>query len=282
MHPDTSQGFLDRDGSRLRYCSEGKGRPLFVIGSSRYYPPTFSESLKRSCRMHFADMRHFAELNGPAAKQALHLNDYLDDIEAIRETLGLEDVVLLGHSHHGNLALEYARCFPDSIAGLVLVGTPPCNVAETLAASERYWREQADARRKSLLTIRRDCLEPDADFVSRYVADAPLYWYDPSYDATWLWEGVPINATALTQFKRFFVAQDFARAAAQVTVPVLAITGRHDYIVPPSLWDEHDAPFWSLTRHCLERSGHTPQLEQAQTFDECLLTWLNDHTEGPR
>ena len=57
-------------------------------------------------------------------------------------------------------------------------------------------------------------------------------------------------------------------------VPLLAITGSHDFIVPPSLWQAHPAPFRAMTWHCLERCGHTPQLEVAEEFERHLLAWL--------
>lgn len=292
--PDTGQsGSIERQGVRLRYCTQGSGTPVLVIGSSVYYPRTFSARLREHCRISFADMRHFAEATESAQNQnqdqgqalaergdyrderlSEYLNEYLNDIEALRCALGLERFVLLGHSHHGNLALEYACRFPDRVTGLVLVGSPPCNVADTLAASEEYWRQQASAERQALLDARRAALPADANFIGHYVADAPLYWHDPAYDAGWLWQGVPINLPALNTFKQFFVDYDFAGVAARIRAPVLVINGDDDYIVPPLLWDTCPTPFSALTRHCLERSGHTPQLEEPDAFDRHLLNWL--------
>ena len=43
-----------------------------------------------------------------------------DDLEALRETLGIESWVLLGHSFGGRVAVRYALDHPDRVRGLVL------------------------------------------------------------------------------------------------------------------------------------------------------------------
>ena len=50
--------------------------------------------------------------------------------------------------------------------------------------------------------------------------------------------------------------------------------GRHDYAVPPTSWDGLSPRFGDLTVAVFERSGHTPQVEEAAAFDERALAWL--------
>ena len=45
------------------------------------------------------------------------------DAEALREALGFERWAVLGHSFGGNVALEYALRYPQSLSHLVLVNT---------------------------------------------------------------------------------------------------------------------------------------------------------------
>ncbi len=268
-------GFIGRGGTTLRYRAEGEGQALLVIGSSVYYPPVFSRSLRSFFRLVFVDLRHFSEPDDHSEGFGLTLEDYTSDIDAFRQHLGLDSVIILGHSHHGNLAMEYARRFPQHVSAVVLVGSPPANVAETIAESEDYWQRNADTRRQSLLQSRRKLLSADAKFISRYMADAPMYWYDPEYDAGWLWRDVPINVRALESFKRFFVDYDFSASAQDLSMPVLAVAGLHDYVVPPTLWRQGRKPFANLTFHCLDRSGHTPPLEVPEQFDGVLLKWVS-------
>ena len=50
---------------------------------------------------------------------------YLEDIEAIRKSLGVKSFSILGHSWGGILALKYALAFPDRVDSLILIGNGP-------------------------------------------------------------------------------------------------------------------------------------------------------------
>lgn len=56
--------------------------------------------------------------------------------------------------------------------------------------------------------------------------------------------------------------------------PVLVVMGRHDYAVAPVLWEQALSKLRNVTFEVLERSGHTPQLEEAEVFDGVFLEWL--------
>ena len=46
-------GSITIDGSVLNYVVEGEGKPCLVIGSSVYYPKTFSKELRKHLKMYF-------------------------------------------------------------------------------------------------------------------------------------------------------------------------------------------------------------------------------------
>lgn len=282
---NTCSGSVGVDGTTLRYLVEGCGVPVLVVGSSVYYPRTFSRRLRQSCRLAFVDLRHFAEDNGAEAPEGSAPGTYAEDMEKLRSALGFERFVLVGHSHHGNLALEYAARFAGRVSHLVLIGTPPCDVRHTIAAGNAYWDARAGEARKAILRRNLAALaarEPGFTssgeaFVARYVAEAPRYWADPMYDASWLWQGVPVNMAAVRVFRDFFSDYSFAGRWPPPGTPVLAVTGRHDYVVPPVLWDDLRSTLPNLTLHLFGNSGHTPQLEEPALFDEVFLKWLGSH-----
>jgi proline iminopeptidase len=53
------------------------------------------------------------------------LDNYIDDIEAIRKSLGIAKISLLGKSYSGLCALGYAIRYPQTISKLILVATGP-------------------------------------------------------------------------------------------------------------------------------------------------------------
>ena len=62
--------------------------------------------------------------SSPAA-DTFSQEEYVADLEELRAELGLEQFDLLGHSHGGFVATQYAATHPDRVRRLVLVTTAP-------------------------------------------------------------------------------------------------------------------------------------------------------------
>ena len=228
-----------------------------------------------------ADLPHFSKLGPDFPLSHVNLDFYADCIERIRAASGHDRLAVAGHSHHGNVALEYAKRFPDRVSRLILINSPPVGVRDTLAAAERFWAEHATSYRRNLLAERRAALSARGsvatsgqNFVAQYVADAPLYWYRPRFDATPLWHGVPIATRILPAFRAMFSQYTMSWDVGAMPAPVLVITGTHDFAVPPSLWAPQLAGLPNLSLCQIERCGHTPQLERPNAFDPLILSWL--------
>jgi pimeloyl-ACP methyl ester carboxylesterase len=58
-------------------------------------------------------------------------------------------------------------------------------------------------------------------------------------------------------------------------VPALIAHGRYDYAAPYRLWEEHRHKLPRHTYVLLEKSGHTPSLEEPGLFDHTLLAWVH-------
>lgn len=278
-----STGDISVNGAHLRYAVEGSGTAVLVIGSAFYYPRTFSRQLRQFCRMAFVDVRHFAESDATRSPDNITLDTYLADIESLRSHLKIDRAVVVGHSHHGNLALEYAKRFPERVSRLVLIGSPPREVSAVQQAAAAYWEHHSGERRKSihqrnlnaLFAEGFDRLSPEHAFVAQYVAEGAKYWYDPDYDAAHLWRDVPVNMAALKAFRDFFgTGYEMCWNPEVMKAPVLVVMGRYDYAVPCTLWDEIQSKLANLTFHLFEASAHTPQLEEPERFDRILLEWL--------
>lgn len=122
-----NEGSIEIDGFKLKYRTEGSGPDVVVIGSSIYYPRSFSQNLRKFLRLHFVDYRGFAE--GPQTK--LTFDTLIDDLECIRQKLGLEKCIIVGHSAHGLLAIEYAKKYKMHVSGVVIIGMPLGNAKPT-------------------------------------------------------------------------------------------------------------------------------------------------------
>jgi proline iminopeptidase len=279
-------GFVKPGAATLNYIVEGTGSPVLIIGSANYYSRTFSGRLRERFKMAFTDLRHFAEQSSrPSFARRLTFEICTGDIEQVRSALGFEKFMIIGHSHHGNIALEYAKRFPERVSHVVMIGSPPVNVQRTIEAAEAFWTEYASEKRKSALRRNREALEanisgaamsPAEAFIAEYVADGPKYWYDTDYDASWLWRDVPVNMDIIRLFRDLFADYELSWNAENLKAPVLVVMGRHDYVVPHLLWRRVLPKLKNVTFHLFEQSGHTPQLEEPELFDRILLEWLEN------
>lgn len=272
-------GVISVPGAKLHYVAEGEGTPCVVIGSSVYYPRTFSLALKKRFRFYFVDLRWFTpdlENDSPKGTTRQSLSD---DVERIRLGLGLKKMVLIGHSIHGCVAFEYARRHPERVSRLVLIGSPPdfANAAYD-AAVDAAWKT-ANAERQKLQTENwmhgeRFRQSPPEPVVEDYLAMAPKYWANPRYDAAWLWRGMTIHTELLKSlYSVVFNPYQMLGSPASVPVPTWVATGKYDYVIPASLWDRYRR-VKGLRVTTFGKSGHTPQLEEPAAFDAEFSRWV--------
>jgi proline iminopeptidase len=122
--------FFDVEG--MGYVPEGpslKQKPVcFVLhggpgGDHTGFKPTMSP-LSEYMQLIYIDNRGSGQSDrGPQSTYTLENN--IDDLEELRNYLGLDKVVLLGHSYGGMVAQSFAVKYPDSVQGLILITTSP-------------------------------------------------------------------------------------------------------------------------------------------------------------
>lgn len=279
--PPPPSGTIHLAGAELSYVIEGSGPACLVIGSAAYYPGLFSDDLADHLRLVYVDLRHFAPSDSGFDPEGLTRQTFADDIEHVREALSLDRVTVIGHSIHGNFALDYAARYPDHVERVVVIGSPPVGLAKMGEASRNYWADEASAERKQQLEANWaargaeiEQMSREESFVATYVTNGPYYWADPAFDCTELWKGVYVNVPVSDRVFGPMFAEYGLPTDPPIDVPVLVVMGRHDYVVPHALWDtELD----KLPHHdylLLDGSGHTPQFEQPDAFDAKLLEFM--------
>lgn len=276
--------FVEIDGSRLNYVVQGQGTPCLVIGSSVYYPKTFSQDLRKHLQMYFVDLKWFARAYNPENLDAITIQSIVDDVEAIRRQLGLEKPIIMGHSIHGTIAMEYAKRHPDKISAVIAIGSPSVfgnKIYDEKAAA--LWAT-ASEKRKAIQqrnwgnTTELDRLTGKEATAAEYNQASPQYWYDPNYDANWLWDGMTVHTQVTNNlFQRVFSNYDMFDGNWKIPVPAYVAMGKYDYVIPYTLWQPAYRQIPDFTLVLFDMSGHTPQLEEPAAFDRELLNWLKQH-----
>ncbi len=111
-------------GARLYVETEGLGIPLVLLhggpgATHHYFHPHFSRAAQFAHVIYY-DQRGCG-LSDYESGGRYSIQQAVKDLDNLREALGLDEWVVLGHSYGGLLAQVYAIKYSENIAGLVLV-----------------------------------------------------------------------------------------------------------------------------------------------------------------
>ncbi|MCK9518111.1 MAG: alpha/beta hydrolase [Dehalococcoidia bacterium] len=141
-------GYTDRDvsvrGLKLHYQEWGEpGAPAIVMlhgfGVSGHMFDEFAERLQSRFRLIALDQRGHGDSDwaedGDYSREA-----FVEDLEAVREALGLKTFLLVGHSMGGLNAVAYTAKYPERVRALVLVDVGPEAAKEGVDNIVRFTR----------------------------------------------------------------------------------------------------------------------------------------------
>ena len=121
------EGFIDVHGLFLYYTEVGQGEPLIVLhggpgGAHGYFLP-YLLPLARTNRIIFMDERGSGRSGKLEDPHGYTVENMADDVEALRQALGLRSICLLGHSFGGVVAQAYALKYQKNLSHLILANT---------------------------------------------------------------------------------------------------------------------------------------------------------------
>ena len=206
--------------------------------------------------------------------------DYVTDLEELRDELGVDLFDLLGHSHGGFVAAQYAATYPERVRRLVLAATAPRLAPEYREASEAVWDASSDptvapAREARAQRLSADDLSPDE--IAR-LAMLQLRLYFARADGVpvigQVFEREPPNLDALMYFNRETAPQlDLRPLLPAIRAQTLAVTGDHDFLGKPAA-DELLEGIPAARSVVLQEAGHFLWIDQPQAFASEVAAFL--------
>ncbi len=275
--------FTEINGSKIWIDSEGKGESAIFLpsfGGNLHFQRLLPSELREKYKLVFIEPRG----SGRSENGTKITFDILsDDFETLRKDLNLKKVAFFGWSANGYLALEYALKYTGSVSHLILSGVPPHYKAELFEEQNKYWEVAASDNRKKVLEeqLRNfkksdlSNLTEEEKIIGEYTASGPKYWADKNYNCNWIWENNALKANALkTLFYELLSEYDPSSKFESITCPVLILQGKHDYLVPHYMMENHLEKFANATYQLFERSGHYPFYEEKELFLKVLNKFL--------
>lgn len=271
---------LQVNGVRLVYDDAGSGVPFVTLhggpgmGSRKGDWTTFGP-LTDSYRLISYDQRGNGESEGG---EPYSHEQFVADLESLRQELNLGKIVLLGGSYGGYIALEYALRHQDNLHALILRDTAANNrYKDTSMARALASDFPMDKERLERLFAGR--VESDDDFRESFAMIQPLYNVarDPAAEAERLAQ-IPFRyQTHNWAFSRNQADFDITEQLRSVRTPVLVTVGRHDWITPLEASEELAAVLPNSELVVFENSGHSPQLEETDRYLGVVREFLARH-----
>jgi proline iminopeptidase len=272
--------FFDINGAGL--VPEGstmRDRPIAVLlhggpgADHTSYKPAF-DALTTHMQLIYLDHRG----QGRSARgnpSTYTLDQNVQDLEALRLHLGIEQWVVIGGSYGGMVALAYASRYPDRVSCLIVYAT----------AASHHFLPRAQATLREIGTPEQQAIaqflwngnfENEAQLQDYFHQLAPLYslTYKPAIANT-SWDRTILSVEAINAaFGGFLRTYDLRPELGQITAPTLVIGGRHDWICAPEFSEAIAAAIPQAALQIFEQSGHSIRSDQPEALLQAIANFV--------
>jgi proline iminopeptidase len=276
------------NGHHLWYRKAGHGPALLLIpggpGSPHdYLYPAFAR-LEDAAQVIYFDAFGRGQSDRARDPVEYSLEHDIDDVEGLRAALGLDTMILYGHSYGGLVAQGYALKYPRSLSKLVL--------ADTLHSAEMWQKGNNDhsnqqiqdqfpevwSELKQLRESGRTSCDPSYQEIEGRVPTGLFYFYNPSIAVSF---GNNLDVycqiagpDADGQLGGDLATVDFRPRLHLIQVPTLILTGRFDRVALPRYAVQFRELIPQAEFVMFERSGHAPFVEEPERHDAVMRAFL--------
>ena len=206
---------------------------------------------------------------GQAPEGIVSVQDYADLAVGFLDSLGIDRVILGGHSIGAWIALRVAAAHPERVSRLILANAMGLDVPEAPAANlgemdEESFAKAAFSRLGLIATAQPDGFGAEWENVRR----------GPEFERQWKGRGLvaglvegPCSDPELTN------------QIGSISNDTLLVWGRLDGITPIQHGDALRAAMPNSRLDVIERCGHLPMSEKPETFNRIIRNYLVDVDE---
>lgn len=292
------------DGLKLHYEVRGGGTPMFLIPGG---PGTSADSLKfthtlleTTCKLVFVNTRGRGRSEAPQSPSAYTLANDVADVEAIRAHLGVDKIIVYGHSYGSMVALSYAATYPAHTLALITTGgTHGAGVWQerNIDAVKRFLQLQYPARWARLTELRLRGVLTGSKEARELLEGLEFYKHNP--ESSWRffpqfpeWE-TPFNFDNRDVYLAMvgpdpewevggtLKGVELTPELKKYPGPALIIGGRHDWITPVLNQVEIAEALPNAQLVIFENSAHLPFEEEPLRFLRVVLDFIERLEKSP-
>ncbi|NJR66924.1 MAG: alpha/beta hydrolase [Leptolyngbyaceae cyanobacterium CRU_2_3] len=261
---------------------QGQGHPILCLhghpGSAQCMS-VFTKHLGDRFQTITPDLRGYGKSQ---TRQPFVMEDHLTDLIALIDRLQIDQLMILGWSLGGILAIELALKQPDRVSGLILVATaarprgdhPPITwqdnlytgIAALINKIKPGWQWNIDTFGKRSLF--RYLIQQHTDIAYQHLANEAM----PAYLQT-----TPAATQALWTAQAQRIRYDRLADLTSIECPVLMLTGLDDRHITASASQETAEHLRNCESHCYRDTAHLFPWEISEQVLADIDSWLQRH-----
>jgi proline iminopeptidase len=215
--------------------------------------------------------------SGRCRPETYTLDENVEDMEALRQYLGLGPIVSIGTSYGGTVALAHAARYPDSVSHLVLVATV-CHAGYVQRARELVAERGTAEQVRCCEDLFNGRIDTEERMRAYFLAMGGLYARvnDPALSDIGLRRAIlspePLNRAhgpggTLRDY-------DLRPELGRITAPTLILAGRYDWICPPEFSEEMHRLIPGSDLRVFEYSAHAIGGDEPERFLDAVAGFV--------
>ena len=237
------------------------------------YKPTFSPLSQKMQLVYFDHRGQGRSARGP--KETYTLENNVEDMEALRQHLGLDKIVVIGSSYGGMVALSYAVRYPQNVSHLIVIATVPD--FRFLKRAQEILAERGTEEQKAIAQRLWDgTFENEEQLHEYFQVMSSMYslTYNPEARQDG-WKRAILSCDAINvAFGGFLRSYSVLDQLHKITSPTLVIGGRYDWICAPEFSEEIAKAIPNSDLRIFENSGHSVRADEPEALLDAIAGFL--------
>lgn len=279
----SEEGIKEINGTELYYKVVGQGEPILIIhggpGLNHKYLFHNLQFLTDRYQLIFYDQRASGRSSLTLDSNSVTIDNFIEDIDELRNTFGIEKLNIMAHSWGGLLAMKYAIKHPENTKLLILISSVGASSEISTMANqilaEQFTKEDSIRRVEIIQTDEFQKREPNAIESLMKIGFRHQFYNIAFLDSLNLSLNKDYIKTSqlLQNLAKDLTVYDFHSDLGKIQSPTLLVYGNYDPLTELAGIRIHESIEKSEFK-ILDNCGHFPFIEKQNEFKKAVMTFM--------